>query len=1157
MNAEKVLKKPSTPRKSKKYFFEAKKKLPNKLNIPSKIAPKPVPTSIVENKEKIEKEIPNPKTLLKKPFQEIKSTSKKYRKHKSSSKVKEEKHNAGLLTAEKTNKSAANRNHLEVIPEEKKEFQKVSFKDKLQKQINDTIKSADDAKKVGKNGVKKADTDSIAETLTSEKEAAGGKIETGIIKPPEVPVAPANEVTKQEPVALFPEKLESTTTTKQKTNLAPAKKPDEETDLTKKAKGLDDQYANNNLSKEKLQNSNEPTFIDADNQKEESQAKAEELTQEVRTNEKNTIGSAKSSNSKLMNAAYNSMFLNNTASKTEVFSTQSEKSTEEKATRNRIESGLNDIYNATNNIIIKSFKAIDDHIEDKFGAKLSENLNKFSARVNELLDDNDGIEWLGKVVTNQHVQDDVEIFDIAKAEFIQNMQKPIDDLVKVVDDNLLLAAEAVKNGKIKKDEYWQDLPENDKKVADDIFEIANEKFDNLETSVENKENSVIETVTEKFSEALKDLDERFEKAKIENMSWWERAVAAIMSVINTIIELKNAIKAIAKKAAKYAEAIIDDPITFFGNLADAVGQGFTNFRNNIDKHLIKGVLDWLTGSLAGSEIVLPKEFNLEGITSLVLQILGITIKKIKEIVIDVIGEERFAFIEKGVDSAISAGNKILNIFKILNEKGLAGLWEFIQEEFGNLKEMLIENVKTFVIETITFKAVEFLLSLLIPGAGFIRAAQLLIKFVITLFQKAAQILKIIDGIIDSFGDILNKNLAAATEKVESVFANFLSLAISFLAAVLGLNGIVAKVRNFIQQKLRPLIDNALKKIAKNIKTIADKIGLTKLIDSSMKAVEKGKDWVEEKKKKAKDTAMKYGGKIINFLKIRKKFKTNDGEIHTLYYENKGENGTLMVASKPKTFEAFLKQIGKVEGNKAVAKKEAETEFDALQKTIKTRNMGANDEEYIAEQTKKYDKVNSHVNTLSNYMPPLFDITGIGEFQLVFGPLSKSGYGTKMEIKNLHKSTKPPIGSVPGVTNKAYDTLRKKRNGKSTYYILGHLLNHNLGGSGNDFKNLTPLTRKGNKDHSADIEETVKKELDLGKVIDYTVIPYYGSPNKVKNKPENLSPNKQQIVDEEEKTPVKVDYIFKSWDKDKPNDKKPHSDYFNNEPDFIEKAEYLE
>ncbi|WP_080778381.1 phage tail protein [Chryseobacterium phocaeense] len=1149
MKAEKITKKTAASRSSKKYFFGAKKKLRGALNKESKAVKKPAAAPKPVKKEEKDKKAKTPAESLRKPFKEIEATAKKYQKHKDPQKVSDEKYDAALLPSEQANTSVANRHHLDIIPDEKKEFKKSAFKEKLQKQINETIESKSDAKKVATNGVAKSDTDKISESLQKEKEAAGGEIESGTIEPPNKPLTPKNEITSQEPVALIQEKPESKTQTTQKANLAPVKKTEEETDFTKETKTLDDQYSQNNLSTEKLQNSNEPSFIAADGQKTESQAKAQELTNTYRKDENKAIAGTKSSNEKAMNAAYASMLQNNSEAKADVFSSQNAKSKEENATRETIRKGLDEIFTRTNTKVLEYFKTIDDYIEIVFGNKMSENLNKFSDRVADLLDENTGFfNELGAAVTGDELLSEKKIFDIAKKEFIENMQTPIDDLVKVVDNCLFLAAAEVKKGKAEKDKFWKQQPDKDKKIAGDIFDEANTKFEGLESSIESKQESIIDAVTEKFSAAMDELDSRFEKAKIENMSWLDRAIAAVKSVINTIIELKNAIQAVAKKAAKYAEAIIDDPITFFGNLADAVGQGFTNFKNNIDKHLIKGVLQWLTGSI-GDEIILPKELNLEGITSLVLQILGISIKKIKQLVIDVIGQERFNFIEKGVDMAISAGNKILDIFRILNEKGLAGLWEFIKEEFSDLKEMLIENVKTFVVETITQKAMEYLLSLLIPGAGFIRAAQLLIKFVVTLFQKAAQIVKIIDGILDTFGDILNKNLSAVTQKVEDVFSNFLSLAISFLAAVLGLDGIVGKVQKFIQQKIRPKIDAVLKKIALKIKQIAEKIGLMKLIDKSMKAVEKGKAWVDDKKKKAKDTAKKYGEKLLNFLKIRKTFKSENGETHTLYFKGKDENVTLMVASNPKTFTDFLKQIGTVKGNKAKVKKDAETEFDALQTALSKKNMGATDEEYKTEQTKKYEKVTQHVTTLSNYMPPLFDIEGIGKFELNFGSLNKSGYGTKMEVKNLHKSTKPPIGSVPGVSNDSYDTLRKKRNGGSTYYILGHLLNHNLGGSGNDFRNLTPLTRKGNKDHNVDIEEKVKEDLKVGKVINYTVVPNYGSLNEVKRKPANLSAKKKIVVDAEEKTPVTVNYIFESWDKEKPTEKFSKTDSFNNETDF--------
>ena len=1153
MKAEPVSK--ATPAKIKNPFFGVKKKTDVKLNKAQERAVTPINLK-KKPKKKATGDKDTKKTAiqsLQKPVKEIKSTSTKYQKHKEADVVVKEAQGAAILPAEKANKAVAHRSQVDTMASqtvEPKKFDKENFRKNLKTEIDKTIEDKEEAKKVGSKGVDQTTTKNIGQTLEDEKSNAGGQVQESAIKPPGLPETPSKEATIEEPKALLKEAPEAKMLTTQKSALAPKKRPAEETDLTTETKVLDDEYQQNNLSQDKLQNSNEPRFIAADNQKQDSEAKARELTDKTRKNEAKTIYNTQAGSIKAMNGAYNGMLLSNSNAKGESFNKQKEKSAEENKIRSDVSRDLDTMYNRTNNQVLSFFKAIDVYVEIIFAMNLTTYLDKFSRRVADLLDENTGLIDVGvKVITNDEVLDEVQIFDKAKDEFMVDMKDPIENLVNKVDFYLTAAIDAIKNGKKEVDVYWSKQSKETKAIAEDILKNTESKFEELENSVESKEGEIIEKVTEKFSAALDELDERFEKAKIENMSWLDRAIAAIKSVINTIIELKNAIQRLAQKAAKYAEAIIDDPITFFGNLADGVGQGFTNFKNNIDKHLIKGVLEWLTGSMEGSEIVLPKELNFEGITSLVLQILGITMKKIKDLVIGVIGKERFEFIEKGVDDTLAAGNKILNIFKILNEKGLAGLWEFIMEEFDNLKEMLIENVKTFVIETIAMKAMEYLLSLLIPGAGFIRAAQLLIKFVITLFQKAAQIIKILDGILDTFGDILNKNLSAVVAKVESVLSGFLSLAISFLAAVLGLDGIVGKVQKFIQQKIRPRIDQVLKNIANKIKKVVEKIGLTKLIDKSMKAVEKGKAWVDDKKKKAKDTAKKYGEKFLNFLGIKKKFKAEDGEDHTLYFEGKEEQMTLMVASNPKTFKAFLKGIGTVPGNKAAAKKQAEGEFDALQDALSKKNMEVKGtKEYQKEQTKKFEKVTKHVITLSNYMPPLFDIEGVGKFELNFGSTNSNGYGTKMEVKNLHKSTKPPIGSVPGVTNDGYELLKKKRNGSSTYYILGHLLNHNLGGSGNDFRNLTPLTRKGNKDHNVQIEETAKEDLKAGKVINYTVTPDY-TKNKVQNQPATVSAKKKAVIAAEEKTPVKVDYLYKSWDPKTPNNKKPASAHFDNIADF--------
>lgn len=1123
MGGETKTKKNTVKPKKTKPFFGPKKKLDVKLNKTTKKG-KDMPILLKKKpkKKKTEKQKLQIASLNK-PIKEIQGTSKKYQKHKESETVLKEAQNSAILSSQKANETVANRSQVELMDDQTKDtksFDKDGFKKKLKEQIDDTIKKKSDAEKIKNNGVDENVTKGISKTVGDEKGKAGGKIEASSV-PPLVPEAPANEATTQEPEKLKVVAPELKTLTAQKKDLAPVKHTEEETDFTKETQVLDDDYKQNNLSQDKLQNSDEPRFIAADNQKQDSETKAQELTNKTRENEKKKINGTRWSNTKSINDGYQAMLNKQDTTNKGRFDQQSKKSTEENKIRQDVHTKLTSFFNHANSIVLKCFESIDTYIEKTFGLSITKNLDIFSERVAQLLDDNDGIEWIGKKLTGSHVQDEAEIFDVAKKEFIAHMQIPIDDLVEHVDKKLTEANKAIKDARKNADTFWKKQSDETKKIAGDIYDETTTKFEELESSVQEKEGAVIDTVTEKFSAALEELDERFEKAKIENMSWLDRAIAAVKSVINTIIELKNAIQRLAQKAAKYAEAIIDDPITFFGNLADGVGQGFTNFKNNIDKHLIKGVLEWLTGSMAGSEIILPKELNFEGITSLVLQILGITMKKIKELVIGVIGKERFEFIEKGVDATLAAGNKILNIFKILKEKGLAGLWEFIMEEFDNLKEMLIENVKTFVIETIAMKAMEYLLSLLIPGAGFIRAAQLLIKFVITLFQKAAQIVKILDGILDTFGDILNKNLGAVVAKVESVLSGFLSLAISFLAAVLGLDGIVGKVQKFIQQKIRPKIDQVLKNIANKIKKVVEKIGLTKLIDKSMKAVEKGKAWVDNKKKKAKETAKKYGEKFLDLLGIKKRFKGSDGKNHTLFFEGSHDNPTLMVASEKMTYQKFLSEIVPDSNKDKYFAIDIAKKIDEI-KGSKYTSSADDKVARKAEEEKREKIIKFQLDRLSKVTASFFGVMEVGDVKHHSTTRGGATIGQSVEAKHLSKKGRADgiKGSQPkDAANAVWDVLKKRKKGNGTYYIRGHLLNDNIFGPGT-WDNMAPIPGSFNTGEMEPvIENQAKKAVQSGGTIDFDLSFNFGrSKSAIKA---GDSAEIQQVKNAEEHVPLSL------------------------------------
>ena len=83
------------------------------------------------------------------------------------------------------------------------------------------------------------------------------------------------------------------------------------------------------------------------------------------------------------------------------------------------------------------------------------------------------------------------------------------------------------------------------------------------------------------------------------------------------------------RAANTIGTIIAHPIAFWGNLVDAGKLGFTNFVDRIGEDLKQGFMEWLFGAVAETGIQLPKNFDLAGILSLVLQVLGLTYPNIR------------------------------------------------------------------------------------------------------------------------------------------------------------------------------------------------------------------------------------------------------------------------------------------------------------------------------------------------------------------------------------------------------------------------------------------------------------------------------------------------------------------------------------------------
>src|SRR5262249_53716273 len=139
----------------------------------------------------------------------------------------------------------------------------------------------------------------------------------------------------------------------------------------------------------------------------------------------------------------------------------------------------------------------------------------------------------------------------------------------------------------------------------------------------------------------------------------------------------------------------------------------------------------------------------------------------------------------------------------------------------------------FIKQKIVEQAIIWIGSLLIPGAGIVKAIIGIYDTVVFFIKKAKEIMKMIGNFLGSISEIAAGNIGAAAGALEKGLARGLSLVISFLASLLRLTGVTNKIREAIQ-KIRGKVDAVLSKVAK---WIADKAKV--LIGKGVVAVKTG------------------------------------------------------------------------------------------------------------------------------------------------------------------------------------------------------------------------------------------------------------------------------------------------------------------------------
>ena len=279
---------------------------------------------------------------------------------------------------------------------------------------------------------------------------------------------------------------------------------------------------------------------------------------------------------------------------------------------------------------------------------------------------------------------------------------------------------------------------------------------------------------------------------------------------------------IIRSAGGVFNTIISDPVKFIGNLVGAVKGGFQKFSGNINTHLKTGLVGWLFGALAGTGLALPAQFDLKGIVSLVLQVLGLTYQRMRGMLVKLIGEPKVAKLEK-----------VFDFLMMIVTQGLGAAWQKITEFAGGLQEMVMGGIREWVQNSIITAAITKLLSMFNPAGAVIQAVMAIYNTVMFFIERSSQIAALGEAVFASIGTIAAGNIAGAATYVEQTMGRTLPVMISFLARLIGLGGISEQIKNVIK-KIQSPIETAMTKVANFV------------VEKGKSLLGKGKDDKEDK-----------------------------------------------------------------------------------------------------------------------------------------------------------------------------------------------------------------------------------------------------------------------------------------------------------------------
>lgn len=645
-------------------------------------------------------------------------------------------------------------------------------------------KTESEADKVMKTGATQAST-AMRSQLGSEREASAGPLKNAAAHEasPDSQPAPRQSELKTDQIGAPPAPVPATP-------VAPAPLPPERLDYSSDRAPTEQLMAQNQVSRQQLEKGNDPAFgpaLESRRSAEQHEAGAETR---YRQSEAKVQDNTRVLAQHAIGANLAAMFGARALGVGRVAGRQLGTMSKDAAERQRITDTVNGIKDQTRGAVEDILAGMENEAGELFEAGLARAEQAYEATFE---DAKGGVgTWLTTWGSDWEELIEHSLVK-ARAEYLRLVDVAIDQVADAVDARLKAAKKRVADGLKQIETFIKGLDAGVQKYGQEALEAVTEDFHAMSSEIDQRRDSLVDKLARQYKASSERMSAMEEKLREANKSLWQRAYDATVGLVKKILAFKDMLLSILAKAAGVIGDILSDPIGFLGNLVSAVMQGLKNFTANIGAHLKRGLMGWLFGALGGGGLKLPDTFDLQGIVGIVLQVLGLTYANFRARAVAIVGEPVVAGLEKAAD-----------VFKVAITEGIPGLWRFIKDKVADLKAMVLDAIFDFVKERVIVAGVTWIIGLLNPASAFFKACKAIYDIVMFFINRGAQVIELVNAVIESVGAIARGSLGAAAQWIENALAKAIPVAIGFLAGLLGLGDISGTVRKTIDKAQSPV-----------------------------------------------------------------------------------------------------------------------------------------------------------------------------------------------------------------------------------------------------------------------------------------------------------------------------------------------------------------